>query len=298
MSATTTATRTMSTTVHPQKDASYIPRGPVEAELTFYSPPADGSNPYNYVEKPPAGLPQRNFGSDVRKVLISDLRGHESEHTLDVSAFQALTAEQVGSSAATYETFNNEDEIKRIYYPEVEQLLLKHVPGAHKIVIFDHTIRRSNPDAARGPVTRVHIDQTPASAEQRVYHHLPSAEATELVQNRYRIINVWRPLNQRPVQSNPLAFAASNTVPDEDLVAVEHRYPNRTGETAGVKYNPEHKWYYWSGMTFDERVLLKCVDSLEGVVGQRVPHTAFVDPRTPEGAEGRESIEVRALVFG
>ena len=30
----------------------------------------------------------------------------------------------------------------------------------------------------------------------------------------------------------------------------------------------------------------------------RVPHTAFVDPRTPEGAPGRESIEVRALVFG
>jgi hypothetical protein len=29
-----------------------------------------------------------------------------------------------------------------------------------------------------------------------------------------------------------------------------------------------------------------------------VPHTAFVDPRTPKGAKGRESIEVRALVYG
>lgn len=30
----------------------------------------------------------------------------------------------------------------------------------------------------------------------------------------------------------------------------------------------------------------------------RVPHTAFADPRTPSDVPGRESIEVRALVFG
>jgi hypothetical protein len=52
-------------------------------------------------------------------------------------------------------------------------------------------------------------------------------------------------------------------------------------------------------MKNEDRLLLKCFDSDE-TVGQwgRVPHTAFTDPRTPEGAVGRESIEVRALVFG
>ena len=45
----------------------------------------------------------------------------------------------------------------------------------------------------------------------------------------------------------------------------------------------------------DERVLLQCFDSEKGA---RVPHSAFVDPRTRPGARGRESIEVRALVFG
>ena len=86
---------------------------------------------------------------------------------------------------------------------------------------------------------------------------------------------------------------------DEDLVGVEHRYPDRTGETAGVQYNAGQRWWYWSGMRNEERLLLKCFDSDE-TVGRwgRVPHTAFVDPRTPEGAVGRESIEVRALVFG
>jgi hypothetical protein len=54
-------------------------------------------------------------------------------------------------------------------------------------------------------------------------------------------------------------------------------------------------------MTGDERLLLKCSDSKgyrDGDVAQWVPHTAFTDGRTPEGARPRESIEVRALVFG
>ena len=137
----------------------------------------------------------------------------------------------------------------------------------------------------------------PASAESRVRFHVPD-EAEELLRGRYRIINVWRPLNG-PVMAHPLAVADSATVRDEDLIGVEHRYPNRTGETAAVQYNPGQKWYYWSGMKNEDRLLLKCFDSDE-TVGQwgRVPHTAFVDPRTPEGAIGRESIEVRALVFG
>ena len=83
---------------------------------------------------------------------------------------------------------------------------------------------------------------------------------------------------------------------DADLVPIEHRYPDRTGETAGVKYNPKTRWYYWSGMGNDERLFLQCFDSQDH--HSRVPHSAFVDPRTPEGGKPRESIEVRALVFG
>jgi hypothetical protein len=55
-------------------------------------------------------------------------------------------------------------------------------------------------------------------------------------------------------------------------------------------------------MTGSERLLLECFDSESLKPGSnikgRVPHTAFEDPRTRAEAEGRESIEVRALVFG
>jgi hypothetical protein len=269
-----------------------IPRGPVTAELSFYAPPADGSKPYNYVETQPEGTPQRNYGQALHDVVIDDLRGQEHRFTMENNAFSVIS----GVSSEEHD-FTSDDHIKQVYYPEVERLLLENVPGANRVLLFDHTIRRSDPNANRAPVTRVHIDQTPSSAAQRVEFHLPD-EADTLLRGRYRIINVWRPLNG-PVMAHPLAVADSATVRDEDLVGVEHRYPNRTGETAQVHYNEGQRWYYWSGMKNDERLFLKCFDSDE-TVGQwgRVPHTAFVDPRTPEGAVGRESIEVRALVFG
>jgi len=270
------------------------PRGDVEVSLSYSVLPADGK-PFNYVEEPPAGEPKTNLGETTLKATIHDIRGRESEYNLDKDAFQVI--HNVPESAE--KDFTDDESIKANYYPEVEKLLLDNIPGANKIFIFDHTIRRAT--GARGPVNRVHIDQTAKASEMRVHHHLPE-EAEKLLQGRYRIINVWRPLNG-PIYASPLAFASSATVDDKDVVPVEHRYPTRTGYTAAVQYNPSQKWHYLSGMRNDERLFLECFDSealKEGssVQGGRVPHTAFTDPRTPEGAPKRESIEVRTLVFG
>jgi len=278
-------------------DSTFIPRGDAIVTLNYMRLPEDGSAPYNYVEPQPEGHPQRNFGDIDIQVPIHDIRGRESEYSLDKDAFAVVS--QVPESAER--NFVDDDSIKENYYPEVQQLILDNVPGSNKVFIFDHTIRRSNPNAHRAPVNRVHIDQTLKSAIQRVRQHLPE-EAETLLNGRYRIINIWRPLNG-PVQASPLAFASSSTLNNEDLVPVEHRYPDRTGETAGIRYNEGQKWHYLSGMRNDERLFLECFDSESlkadtNVQGGRVPHTAFKDPRTPEGARGRESIEVRALVFG
>ncbi|OCK79127.1 hypothetical protein K432DRAFT_76868 [Lepidopterella palustris CBS 459.81] len=282
----------LSNDTNTQNQGVQIPRGPVTASLSYYAPPADGSKPFNFVEPPPEGQPQRNYGESLRDVQIRDVRGRETDFTLDNNAFATISAVH-----SQEHDFTDDARIREVYYPEVEKLILDTVPGANRVVIFDHTIRRSSPGATRTPVTRVHIDQTAKSAAARVVQHVPE-DASTLLKGRYRIINIWRPLNG-PVVAHPLAVADSATVRDEDLIPVEHRYPDRTGETAAVQYNPHQQWYYWSGMTNDERLLLKCFDSDE-TVGKwgRVPHTAFVDPRTPKGAVGRESIEVRALVFG
>lgn len=294
MSATTTTT---TTTREPE-----VPRGPVNAQISFIVPwpDTDPTALYNYVESPPPGEPKHNFDEVPFPVRIRDIRGTEDTYNLDRDAFQVL---KDIPTKTTYETYDNDEEVERVYYPEVEKLLLEHVPGAHKIVIFDHTIRRQNPHSPRAPVTRAHVDQTPSAAAERVRLHVPDkAEAERLLQGRYRIVNVWRPINGTVV-SAPLALADVNSiVPERDLVNIQHRYPHRNGEIMGVRYDERQRWVYLSGVEGGERLLLKCADSWEdgeGVKG-RVPHSAFVDPRSVEGAggKGRESIEVRALVFG
>jgi hypothetical protein len=269
------------------------PSGPVTATITFYAPPADGATPFNYVSTPPAGSPQRNYGEDEHEVSISDLRNHpeQSSFTLDSAGFQSL---ENTPTRMQYDDWTSDSTVKERYYPEVEQLLLQNVPGgAKRIFLFDHTIRRTEPSAARAPVRRAHVDQTTKSTAERVRLHMGD-EADELLKGRVRIVNAWRPL-RGPVKAFPLAYADSRSLRDDALVPVEHRYPDRTGETAGVRYDPGQRWWYWSGMTPDEVVLLQCADL--GGPGARTPHTAFVDPRSPP-EEGRESIEVRALVFG
>ena len=235
--STTTTTQTgqqsFGVARHPKE--SDIPRGATTAELVFYQPPEDGSAPFNYVESPPEGMPQRNFGAEPHQVEINDLRGRESEFDMNVNGFGTIQGIE-----SKEKEFTDDEAIKENYYPEVEKLLLDNVEGAHKIFIFDHTVRRSDPGAKRAPVTRAHIDQTTKSAITRVEYHMGD-EAEELLKGRYRLINVWRPLNG-PVVASPLAYADSRSVPDNDIVPVEHRYPDRTGETAGVKHTSAGKW--------------------------------------------------------
>ena len=178
--------------------------------------------------------------------------------------------------------------------------------GASRIFIFDHTIRRQPADARtspsqpagpplRGPVRRVHVDQSYSASLSRVPHHLPE-DAEELVKGRVQIINVWRPI--KTVLRDPLTVAEANTVDESDLVPTGLIYPNRKGETLQVAHNPRHRFFYKRHQRPDEVLLIKCFDSKTDGRARRVPHSAFVDPATDrEDVPARESIEVRALVF-
>jgi hypothetical protein len=60
-------------------------------------------------------------------------------------------------------------------------------------------------------------------------------------------------------------------------------------------YRPEHRWWYFSGMTRDEMILLKFHDS-DRTRAWRTPHTAFFDPSFPD-AKTRLSIECRSVAY-
>jgi len=56
-----------------------------------------------------------------------------------------------------------------------------------------------------------------------------------------------------------------------------------------------YKWYYLSGQTPEEVMLIKCNDSKTDGRARRTPHSSFIDDKFKD-AEARESIQVRALV--
>ncbi|KIJ90911.1 hypothetical protein K443DRAFT_115907, partial [Laccaria amethystina LaAM-08-1] len=162
----------------------------------------------------------------------------------------------------------------------------RHRPGE-----FD-----DSPDR-RQPVAQVHVDQTTESSVARVHKHLPASDVPELLKRRFQIINIWRPI-ENPAFDWPLGLCDYRSVDPSDVVPVALIYPDHEGETLGVKYNPNHKWNYFRGMTSEEVVLIKCFDSIQdGTVAVFTPHTGFNDPTTPKGSPLRQSIEVRALVF-
>lgn len=176
-------------------------------------------------------------------------------------------------------------------------------------------IDSSEPDSSvvpfNMPSRRVHVDQSEAGAYLKLKDSMAPDQVERVLQGRWAIINVWRPL--KPVPCDPLAVADARSVPDEDLFEVHVGKPQNVQATfynpktsrqgSGTligKYGPGHKWYYMSDMTQYDILLLKIFDSKDdGKTARRTPHAAFIDPHTSEVQEARESLEIRCLVcFG
>jgi hypothetical protein len=249
--------------------------------------------PVNYAYDPPAGVPRSSGKYVGQTVAIHNGREVLGKLSLDTNGF-VLTEHETA-----VEDFYDPDEVKSVYYPEVERLL-KRVTGAERVLIFDHIVR--NPvlaergeKGARPPAKIVHNDYSLKSAPRRVRDHLPD-EADRLLSNRFAEINVWRAI-RGPIESSPLALCDSRSLDAQDNVLTDLVYRDRVGEILGFIYNPQHRWYYFPRMERNEAILLKCYDSKDDGRARFTAHTSFEDPDSPPNAAPRESIEVRALVF-
>lgn len=129
---------------------------------------------------------------------------------------------------------------------------------------------------------------------------------------------MWRPL--RTVENWPLAFCDTQTLQTRDLLAADYVRRHFVGETFFLLHSRDHRWYYLRDQQPDEVAMFKIYDSdasathgkcrktLDTVLVciacikrltqvQGCPHASFTlgdeDSLAP-----RESIEIRALVFG
>lgn len=270
---------------------SSLPR--VTGEVVYLAKTPE--KPHVYTYDPPAGVPKTNIVSEAHSVPIFDMRPVADGLSLDVQGFALVDA------PTEVADFYDEAQLKATLYREAEDLV-KQATGASRVVVFDHTIRRREqgvedraPGTPRQPVTRIHGDYTEISGPQRV-RDLMGAEAHELLNRRFAIVNVWRPI-RGPLYDAPLAVCDATSVADGDLVPQDLIYHDRKGEIYGLTFNPAHRWYYAPAMQADEALLLKCFDSSNDGRARFMPHTSFADPNAPADKLPRESIELRTLVF-
>jgi hypothetical protein len=243
----------------------------------------------------PGGSDQRIGGgtSEPHRVVVRNGRLDTDDFALERNGFRFVRHD------TKVVNFFDEDEVRRVYYPEM-QALVKAESGAARVEVFDHTLRTADDELRethkiRDVVRRVHNDYTEWSGPQRVRTFLPE-EADELLGRRFAVIQVWRPI-RRPVESWPLAIADAQTISPENLVVTERRYPDRIGQTYAITYNPAHRWYWFPHMRPDEALVFKTYESQTQGRARWTAHTAFDDPATPPDAPPRESIEIRTLAF-
>jgi len=263
----------------------------VEATLNYI---ADTGEQIFTQTSEPGSLDVRTGGQlDPRRVTIRNGRTFTERFVLEKEGFRFLRHDTKVAD------FFNDEEVRQVYYPEIEDLV-KSETGAARIFVFDHTLRTADDDLRqarriREVVPRVHNDYTEWSGPQRVRDLLPS-EAEALLRRRFAIVQVWRPI-RHPVETFPLAICDARSVSPDDLVVSERRYPDRVGQTYAIKYNRKHRWYWFPRMRRDEALVFKTYESLNDGLARWTAHTAFDDPNSPAAARPRESIETRALAF-
>ncbi len=267
--------------------------GSVRATLNYTLD--NGVAPDYYFYEPDPGVVINPPGTDPQAVDIHDGWAQAGRLSADREGFE------IHDFGARFDQFDDDTAVKTAFYPQVVDYVKRH-SGAVRVEVFDHTIRKRLPadlkaqtTVQRPAVLLVHSDYTVKSGPQRVHDIVPG-EAAALLQRRVAFYNVWKPLYRR-VEELPLAMCDATTHDAGDMLLMELKYRERTGEIYVMRHSPRHRWVYFPLMLAQQAMLLKTYDSETDGRARFMGHTAFEDPNTAPAAAKRESIEVRTMAF-
>ncbi len=268
---------------------------PASVRATIQYTVDNGKPPDYYFYEPDPSVELNPPGTDPREVEIHNAWPLARSLSADREGFE------IHDFDPSFRGFDDDAAIRADFHPQVVDFVKAHT-GARRVVVFDHTIRKRLPadlgqqtEVQRPAVLLVHSDYTPRSGPQRVRDVLPG-EADALLGRRVAFYNVWKPLYRR-VEELPLAMIDARTQDDADLLRMDLKYRERTGEIYVLRYSPRHRWCYFPQMEPDCALLLKTYDSEADGRARFMGHSAFEDPTTPADAPRRESIEVRTMAF-
>lgn len=273
---------------------------------------------------------RRDERSDVRRCLyfpqiLRDARRIGDEHP-GLSPESPDCMDRLGLSLAHCESecrdFYDAAEVERVFYPEMEKLLLDFFPGATDAFVYNHDVfdkhyagdrsedqENKNPGVNAAYANLVHNDLNDNSGRVRCRELLTKnlrnfgreqryseAEAQAKMSRRFMSINLAKPMET--VQQNPFVLCAWPSFADQPYINNYRVYDDRVGETTRFTHRPDHEWYWLPRQQPTEVSMLKCYDSVtDGSVSRWSFHTSSIDPTAPADAPCRKNVVVRSFVF-
>ena len=234
--------------------------------------------------------------------------------------------DKLGVSLAQCESkcknFYDAAEVERVFYPEIEKLLLEFFPDSTDALVYNHDVfdkdyegdrtedqDNKNPGVNANYANLVHNDLNDNSGRVRCRELLTKnlrnfgrkqnyteGQADAKMSRRFMSINLAKPMET--VRQNPFVLCAWPSFADQPYITNYRIYDDRVGETTRFTYRPDHDWYWFPEQKPTEVSMLKCYDSItDGSVSRWSFHTACIDPTAPDDAPCRKNVVVRSYVF-
>ena len=180
--------------------------------------------------------------------------------------------------------FYDSAEVERVFYPEIEKLLLEFFPDATDALVYNHDVfdkdyagDRTEDQDAKNPgvnaryVNLVHNDLNDNSGRVRCRELLTrnlrnfgrtqnytEEEADAKMSRRFMSLNLAKPMET--VEQFPFVLCAWPSFADQPYITNYRIYDDRVGETTRFTYRPDHEWYWFPQQKPNEVSMLKCYD--------------------------------------
>ena len=273
----------------------------------------------------------RKYERDVGKrclyfpQVLRDARRIKEYHP-GLSPYSPECMDRLGIALAHCESkcrnFYDAAEVERVFYPEMERLLLAFFPGATDALVYNHDVFDKDyagdrtedqankiPGVNAGYANLVHNDLNDNSGRVRCRElltrnlrnfgreqHYTEKQADAKMSRRFASINLAKPMET--VGQHPFVLCAWPSFADQPYITNYRIYDDRVGETTRFTHRPEHEWYWLPAQKPTEVSMLKCYDSVtDGSVSRWSFHTACFDPTAPADAPCRKNVVVRSFVF-
>lgn len=194
--------------------------------------------------------------------------------------------------------FRDQTVVENVYLQEMAALVAEHT-GADRVVSALGPIVRMNDESGEAvrPASIAHSDYTEYTLRTLAGFQCDLSAPEFRDYARIEAYQTWRAISPPP-QDNTLALCDARTVTTADRVLshFEILEPREaTLEFYMYRYNPAHRWCWFSNLQYDEVILFR---GFQGDADEcrNVLHGAFDLPASPH-ANIRESIETRTYAF-